>query len=328
MSPIHNSVTVDEAKFDEVIHAFRSTVDKDGNPLRMDSILVSQGTRTFAHRFTRGTAKNDLRSISKTILALALGAAFERGIRLRGRSFTLDSPVWEFFEGRVALSNQRNARLVRKITLRHLLTHTIGYDKGLLFSKDVQGRDPSSLLDYLWREDIVHEPGTHFVYSNAGPYMLSAIIQEELGLGLAEWVARYLFRPLGIVDFEWKSYGQYCAASSGLRLHHQDLHKIARILADDGRFEGRQVVPASWVSKMRSIQVRTPSMYDEARVLPKFGYGFGLWICRDGRYYCDGTDGQYLIVVPSRELVVTTLGHQPDMKPITECMRTLLSPDS
>jgi len=200
----------------------------------------------------------------------------------------------------------------------------VGYDTGLLFSKDIKERDPATLLDYVFNYPIVHEPGEFFVYSNVGPYIISALIQEEVGVNLSEWVRRIIFQPLGVQAFEWKNYGKYCAASSGLKLSHVDFHRVACFLAGDGRVAGQQQVPRQWLELMRYPHVRTPSMYDEARVFPKYAYGFYLWICKDGRYYCDGTDGQYLIVLPTSGTVITTFGHQSDMKPITECLRPLL----
>src|SRR5207245_4450404 len=104
---------------------------------------------------------------------------------------------------------------LKRVRLRHLLTHTIGHDEGLMFSKDIKDRDQDNLLEYIWNSKIVHEPGQYFVYSNAGPYLISALIQEELGVNLSQWINDLLFEPLGIEIFEWKNYGKYCAASSG-----------------------------------------------------------------------------------------------------------------
>ncbi|MFF1880682.1 hypothetical protein ACFVVC_04350 [Pseudarthrobacter sp. NPDC058196] len=61
-------------------------------------------------------------------------------------------------------------------------------------------------------------------------------------------------------------------------------------------------------------------MFDGSRVFPRFAYGYAFWVCEDGVYYCDGTDGQYLIVVPASELVIVTTGSHPDMKAITRYM--------
>jgi len=315
---------MNENTFSSVVRAFETATDKEGHRLTMDSLIVSQGDKRFEHFFNSENEPNDLRSLSKPILCMALGIAIKDGLHLRNQKLGLDTPIWQFFADKIKLTNEANKSLWQRVKLKHLLTHTIGYEVGLLFSKDIKDRSPDTLLEYVFNYPIAHEPGDFFVYSNVGPYILSALIQEELGIGLAEWVNRLLFEPLGISEFSWKNYGKYCAASSGLKLSHADLHKVSRLFIDGGRYQGRQLVPLQWLELMRTAHVQTPSMYDEARVFPKFAYGFYLWICKNGSYYCDGTDGQYLIVLPKTGTLITTFGHQSDMKPITECLRPLL----
>lgn len=319
-----SGVRVDKTLFEVVVNALESATDKNGKRLNMDSIIISQDEQTFAHYFTSEGAMNDLRSLSKPILCLALGIAINKGLELRGAKLGLDTLIWPFFKDRVALTNVSNKERLKRVKLRHLLNHTVGYDIGLMFSKDVKERDPNTLLDYIFNTEIAHEPGEHFVYSNVGPYVISALIQEETGSSLSSWVANLLFARLGIVDYAWSNYGQYCAASSGLKLLHADLHKIARLFVNSGRYGSEQVVPEHWINLMRTPQIVTPTMYDEKRVFPKYAYGYYLWICKDGRYYCDGTDGQYFIILPKPGIVITTFGHQPDMKPITQCLIALL----
>jgi CubicO group peptidase (beta-lactamase class C family) len=313
-----------ETLFGSIVTALENAADKEGHKLNMDSVMISQDGEVFAHFFKKEKTANDLRSISKPILCMALGIAMERGLRFGGKRVTLDTLIWPFFEGRIKLTNTANGARLEKVKLRHLLNHTIGYEVGLLFSKDIKERDPETLLEYVFNFDILHEPGEYFMYSNVGPYIISALVQEELGVNLANWVNEMLFMPLGIVQYEWKNYGKYCAASSGLRLSHSDLHKIACLFVEEGQFKKEQLVPRNWLGLMRTPQVNTPTMYDEARVFPKYAYGYYLWICKNGTYYCDGTDGQYLIVLPKSGTVITTFGHQSDMKPITECFRPLL----
>lgn len=316
-------LTLNADIFNSIIEKFEIITDKEGKHLNMDSIIISQDDHIYTHFFKPTQELNDLRSISKPIIGMALGIAFNQGLSLRGKKLTLDTPVWPFFEGRVRITNKKNISKLPRVKLRHLLTHTIGHDVGLMFSKDIKDRDPDTLIEYIWNTDILYEPGEHFVYSNAGPFLFSAIIQEELGENLSDWVNRLLFKPLQIKEFEWKNYGKYCAASSGLRLSNSDLHKIGRLFLEDGRYLDEQLVPAPWLKQMRTPQVLTPTMYDEARVFPKYAYGYLLWICKDGSYYCDGTEGQYLIVLPKTGIVISTFGYQDDMKPITECLRIL-----
>ena len=315
---------MEKAIFQSIVKKLQEAKDKEGNLLNMDSIIISQGANVFKHKFKNKDTLNDLRSISKPIIGLALGIAMDNGLRLRGEILTLDTKIFPFFKDKVEITNEKNIEKLKKVTLQHVLTHTIGYADGLLFSKDIKEKDPFTLLDYVFNYDITHEPGERFVYSNVGPYILSALIQEELGVNLSEWVRQMLFRKIGINNFEWKNYGRYCAGATGLKLLHDDLHKIGMILLNKGMFEGEQLVSKKWVESMIKIQVLTPTMYDEKRVFPKYGYGYYIYICKNGSYYIDGTDGQYLIVLPKPGILITTFGHQSDMKPITECFRDLL----
>lgn len=310
--------------FDKVIGNFRSARDKMGSPLKMDNIMISQGDTVFRHDFVAGDPMNDLRSISKPTMCLAIGTAIEEGLILRGERIGLDTFIWPYFEEKISLKNKKNKDVLPRVKLRHLLNHSIGYDIGLLFSKDIQDKNIDGLLDYIFNTEILHEPGTTFVYSNVGPYIFSALIGEELGINLATWVEKHLFKKIGITNYKWKNYGKYCAACTGLQLKMSDLHKIARLFIDDGKFDEQQIIPISWIDAMRRPQIATPNMYDKSRVFPKYAYGYYLYICEDGTYYCDGTNGQYLIVLPKSKVVITTFGHQSDMKPITECLRPLL----
>lgn len=316
--------TMNQDLFDQVVTELKTIVDKTGNRLNMDSIMISQGDKVFSHFFTAEGNRNDLRSISKPILCLAIGIALAEGLVLRGERITLDTLIWPYFKDKINLRNERNKGMLQKVKLRHLLNHTMGYDVGLMFSKDIEDRDPSDLLNYIFNTDVIHEPGTKFVYSNVGPYIFSALIGEECGVNLSEWVDKHLFSRIGIADYEWKDYGNYCAACTGLKLKISDLHKIGKLFINNGHYQGTQVIPESWIDSMRKVQISTPTMYDETRVFPKFGYGYYLYICKNGTYYCDGTNGQYLIVLPESEILITTFGHQSDMKPITRCFGPLL----
>jgi CubicO group peptidase (beta-lactamase class C family) len=317
-------LNMDNKTFRLIIDKLENTTDKDGKPLNMDSVIISEGSTFYRHKFKDEHLLNDLRSISKPVLCMALGIAIEKGLFLRGTRVDLDTRIWPFFEERVSLKSDHNLERLNKITLRHVLTHTMGYAEGFMFSKDIKDRDPNTLLDYIFNTDLVYDPGERFIYTNVGPYVISALIHEELDINAAKWVEELLFQKIGIVEYEWKNYGKYCAGSSGLRLSNNDLHKVGLILIHDGYYDQNEIVPKHWINSMRTVQVLTPNMYDEKRVFPKYGYGFYIYICKNGDYYCDGTDGQYLIVLPKREIVITTFGHQSDMKPITECFRMLL----
>ena len=258
----------------------------------------------------------------------------ENGLTLRGEPLSLETKIFPFFKDMVNITNSENTEKWEQVTLWHLLTHSIGFAEGLMFSKQIKDKDPDTLLEYIFNTDIVNTPGTTFVYSNVGT--LSVLIQEELGINLSEWINQILFQKIGITSWEWKNYGKYCAGATGLLLYHNDLHKIGEILLNKGMYNNMQIVSSEWINLMTTRQISTfggefpngqriePTVYDPNRVFPKWGYGFFVYICENGNFYIDGTDGQYIIVIKDKGTLITTFGHQSDMKPITKCFRELL----
>ncbi|PVE14827.1 hypothetical protein DDA93_15565 [Arthrobacter sp. Bz4] len=264
----------------------------------------------------------DLRSVSKPVLSMTLGALIKSKQSVGKKPLSLNSRVAPLLDRHFASNGFR--KMWKDVEIRHLISNTIGHENGFLFRKDLQSVSEEDYLGYALGQPIVHKPGSHFSYSNVGPFLLSVIIQDHLGASLHEIASDLVLRPLGI-EASWRNYGQYTAGCTGLSMTGEDLLTFGEMLLAEGSRGSRlNIVDHDWVVGATSLQVRTPGMFDRLRVFPKFGYGYGFWVCENGSYYCDGTDGQYLIVVPSASLVMVTTGMQPDMKPITRCMAPLL----
>lgn len=296
--------------------------------LKIDSIIVTKGDTRFEHYFTEDN-EGSIRSISKTISCLGAGKAIEKGL------YSLDTDVLPFFDLN-KIVNTRNIPYLNKMKIRHLLNLTIGQDKGLMFSKDVKLLPADTdFLYYILNYDINHVPGTHFVYNNAATYLLCAITQKITGQYFRDWVQKELFDGMGVILGEWeKSRQGICLGASGLKLKNSDLHKIALLLLNRGTYEGRILIDKEWISLMSSPQFFTANLPDyvkkQGRCINKMSYGFGLWICGNGtleypktHYFCDGTDGQLLIVSPDDQMAITILSHQKDMNPIYDAIRYL-----
>jgi len=295
-----------------------SEMEKRG--LKMDTVLINQLGRDFSHVFPNGTQRKGIRSISKTIVALCVGKAVEDGIFPNGT----DELVYKYFSNRT-INNLNNIDFLRELRIRHLITLTMGHEERSMNSdqmKNLQGQD---LLDFVLNFPILHKPGSHFLYTNPPMYLMSYILQTVIGKKVLEYAREKIFAPLGIGEVTWKESEQgYNMGCTGVEISAGDLLKIGKLILNNGVFNGNQIVNSDWVSEMKKQQVLTPTMYDPSRVLPKYAYGYNLWICENGNCYGDGTDGQYLIIVPQKEMVIVTMGFQPDMKPITECLRHII----
>jgi CubicO group peptidase (beta-lactamase class C family) len=290
--------------------------------VRMSSLVVSGPDGAFRHEFSGLPSPSvNLRSISKVVVSLAVGAAIAEGTTVRGRPLSLDLEIGPFFAEFLNRQTPRGREHLRAVRLRHLLTNTMGFDEGFLFREDLRGQDLDALLPYVFAHELVHPPGSHFAYSNVGWFLLSVLVAEELHVPLSEWVSAHLLDKLGIADFSWVTYGRYEAAATGLSMSAVDLHRIGELLLGDGRYRGRQVVPRTWIEAMRSPAAPASSEYDPP--LRATGYGYGIWI-GDGAYYCDGAGGQFLIVVPEKRTVVVALAEAGDTLTVSRCLRDAL----
>jgi Beta-lactamase len=315
---------ISEAKFASIVESIRSARDKEGSSLRIDSLIISNKRRQFEFNFREEPVARDLRSVSKPVLYLTLGAALDRGMKIDGERLGLSTSLWPILEPRVNIDNEENIEKLKMLKLEHLLNSTLGHSEGIMFKKDIGDRDERTLLSYIFNCPLEFDPGSHFAYSNAGAFLISVLLQWGLDATAAECAHEYIFSPLSIEKQSWRNFDIYTAGCTGLKMYSREFHKVARIIADAGKFQRKRIVSENWIREMLSVRVPTPGMFDAKRALPKQYYGRYMWKTPIGHAYCDGTDGQYLIVLADGETVITTIGTQPDMKPITECFRIIL----
>jgi CubicO group peptidase (beta-lactamase class C family) len=305
-----------QVKFSKCLDLFADAKDKTGSKLSMIAFAADASGERANHLFLGEDRYADLRSVSKVITALVLGNLIYTKTKLLNDVISLESrvePLLRKYLDELARSQWSRVRIV------DLLNNTIGHEQGFLFRKDLGDLPESDYLAYIFRAPVLHKPGTHFSYSNVGPFLFSVIVQDWLGKSLHEIAQERILAPMEI-DGEWRNFGEYTAGCTGLSIKNHDLLKIACLLRDGGTYNGQRLVETSWIEEMCKPRTLTPLMFDPARVFPKYAYGIGLWVCENGNYYCDGTNGQYLIVLPRDRLTLSTTGEQPDMKPITKCM--------
>jgi CubicO group peptidase (beta-lactamase class C family) len=107
------------------------------------------------------------------------------------------------------------------------------------------------------------------------------------------------------------------SAASGLRLLPGDFAKLGLMFHDDGRWRGRQVVPAEWLAEAMQSQIEIPRLPEAPTWSLRSGYGFQWWHDElSGEHgpfrvsTASGLGGQRIFVVPQYDLVVVVLsGH-------------------
>lgn len=262
---------------------------------------IPEGQFTFD-----ATTKHDMRSVSKSVTSLLVGIAVDRKL-IAG----VDEPVVKFFPEYAALKTPG----WDSVTLRSLLTMSSGikWDENLPWT-DPRNDEPhlgkdADPMRYVLSKSIVSPPGTVWNYNGGGTDLLGNMIERVSGKPFDAFAREVLFQPLGITDWEWKSYQNgRIAPAAGLRLRPRDAAKLGQLVLDRGTWGGRQIVSAEWIAQ---------SVVPRFQAIGYFGglffYGYQWWLGRSlaGEKEVTwiaavGLGGQRIVIVPEFDLVVMT----------------------
>src|SRR5258708_32578190 len=94
-----------------------------------------------------------------------------------------------------------------------------------------------------------------------------------------------------------------------MQISARDLERVGHMLLGNGTWNGKQIVPASWIAE--STQAYSRTNYDDALS----GYGYLWWIAKENNagaakpvppdaFTAAGAGGHYMTVIPSLQMVV------------------------
>jgi len=241
----------------------------------------------------------ELWSASKTFTSVAIGMCQAEG------RLSLTDLVLDHFPERAAIATPGSEK-IRVVDLLHMQS---GKDYDEFQTTDPVDLATNDWADLFFRGDQVTEPGTHFFYANACTYMLSRLVEKTSGQTLNDYLVPRLFNPLGIYNPWWNAdqFGHNIGCT-GLQLKVGELALLGRLLLQQGVWNDVALVPASYVDAMHTDMVSTDRHFegDEWNV----GYGYQVWrnVWPDS-YRADGMYGQFSIVLPDRDAVVTVTSH-------------------
>jgi len=169
-----------------------------------------------------------------------------------------------------------------------------------------------------------HAPGEFWYYNNWDFNVLGTIYETAAQEEIVPSLVRFIAAPLQMQDFDRDDGGYFFEKSSRhpayyVQVTARDLARFGLLYLKEGRWRDRQVVPAAWVRKSTSqLSNIWPTTYGHADGPTTMGYGYLWWAGRDEgflpgvdlhtrAYRAYGHRGQYVIVIPARNLVVVHL---------------------
>ncbi|WP_219837464.1 serine hydrolase [Paenibacillus sp. R14(2021)] len=262
-----------------------------------DVILLQRGETLWSWHDGGADRVSAVYSCTKSILSALIGIAIDQGL-----IGSIKERIRDYFPSLNAASDER----YRMITIEHLLTMTSGIDWPEFDKPYWQMKRTDDWIGFVLRQEVVHEPGHAFAYNTGGSQLLSAILTKAAGMSTLDFAQRTLFGKLGFHKPKWDSHGGIYEGGAGLYLTARDMASFGQLYLQGGVWEGEQVISEAWVEASTTAQHKGLSHYDP----PIFGeYGYHWWVSSQSHnghidcYFAKGYGGQYIVVMPSLELV-------------------------
>jgi CubicO group peptidase (beta-lactamase class C family) len=288
--PIHKDYNnLPETENLKKIHAELGTV----------AYLIIKNDSIWHEKYYQGYKKDSYSnsfSMAKSIVSATMGKAIQNGY-----FESIDDKVSSYVNG-------YSDGLAEKLTIGDLSSMASGLDWNEsytdVFGVTARSYISSELNELIKSRAIVEEPGKSFKYYSASTQLLSMVIEEATQNKISTLVQDWFLEPLGFENNSlWQIDGKknntvkaYCCFNSNAR----DFARFGKLYKDFGKWNGVQILDSSFVAK--SIKPRFKKS-------PEYGYGFWLGKINENDFFAmRGILGQYVIVVPERNIIVVRLG--------------------
>lgn len=234
-------------------------------------------------------------SIAKTIVALLTGKAIEEGYLE-----SMDQRVADIFP-------QYNYPPADQLTIRDLIRMSSGMDWNenyyLPLNETTNAYYGKRLTELILSRKIVHSPGKVFKYQSGNTQLLGMVLEQVLPVNLSTYLSEKFWKPMGMeqearwtIDEASGLEKTYCCIHASAR----DFLKFGQLFLQDGVWNDEKLISASFLEDMRTIGFSSS---------PQYGAGFWLDDSYTSPFYLmRGHLGQYVIVIPSRQIVICRLG--------------------
>ncbi|MEM7687537.1 MAG: serine hydrolase [Pseudomonadota bacterium] len=285
---------------------------KDGH----SAILVMREGQIVAERYADGYDAAHVfpsASMAKSVTATMIAAAIQDGLV----DINNPAPIPEW-SGEDDLRSQ--------ITWKHLLEMQSGLEFGDGDYRDPFGNVPvmnvlkHSAAEFAINKPLLHEPGTVFEYSTGTSNILQHALRnalEDEGLSYHQFGLNQIFEPLGMSSFMFvpDSAGDFIGGSTAYASAH-DWAKLGQLYLQDGKWDGEQVLPENWLEYVSTpnqhsdrahsaqIWLNLPGIDDREASFPS--------VPEDALMFW-GHGGQFVVMIPSLDMLIVHLGWDPEM---------------
>ena len=273
------------------IASFLEEINKD-QTLNMHDVIIVRNGRIIceayfgAHR--SGIWKATF-SACKSVVSIAIGMLIDEG------KLDYTTTLEDLFPKEMrSLTKLR----IKNISIYDLLTMRTG----MTTLEETGAMNEKELFKAFINTPLSYDPGKKFFYNSTNTYVLSYIINKVSGEGLADYLDKRLFAPLGIKDYYWaKSAEDVEFGGWGLYITPCDFAKIGCMLLNGGTWEGNRIVSEKYVKNATRMHAKSnDSSYG-------FNYGLQMWTsAREDQFLFNGMLGQNVWCFKNNGIVIVS----------------------
>lgn len=262
------------------------------------SFVIVRNGKIASEKYFHGrnsSSYQTIRSVSKSFLSALLGIAMEKGI------LQLDQKVVDFFpEYKSYITDYR----FNNITIDHLVKMRSGIQGDEEFYSTFT--NSSNWVREILSSWLSFDSGTRMQYTTAGTHLLAVILARASGKTALEFGNENFF---GYCNFEVRDWmqdpqGNYFGGNN-IHLTTRDMAVLGLIYLNNGRLNGRQIVPEDWVE--RSVVTYSGTGSSWWGQMTKIGYGYLWWLGEVNGYKiftAIGHGGQFIFCIPSLNMII------------------------
>jgi CubicO group peptidase (beta-lactamase class C family) len=283
------------------------------------AFLVIQDDRLLYEGYFNGYDRRSAQtsfSTAKSFVSALVGIAIEEGYIL-----SVDDPITKYIP-------ELKGQGMDGVTIRNLLTMSSGLkysgegSGGGPFGDDAKTYYDPNLRELALTVEPEVEPGTRWEYNNYHPLLLGMILERATDRPVATYLSQKIWRPLGMeADGSWSLDSEedgFEKMESGLNARAIDFAKFGRLYLHEGEWNDKQVMPASWVKRSTRMDTSTD---------PADFYQYFWWVDvvhpERGRFMARGNYGQFIYVVPDKDLVIVRFGEDYGYNRWPELLRAI-----
>jgi len=298
--------TLSKESFNQQLITELNTKIADKTFRLINGIVVLKKGKLLLEQYYNGENRatlHDPRSVSKSITATLMGMAIKDGF-IKSEN----QRIGEFYPLKAFQNYSLKKDSVRLIDLLTMSSAFNGNDDIDASPGNEENMYPTADYTKFTLDlpmDSARNNGKSWSYFTAGTMLLADILDKNIPGGLETYTQKNFFEPLGIKKWEWARTPQERPfGGGGLRLRALDFAKYGQLYSNGGVFNGKRLLPESWVKK---------SLYPH-QVLPADRpgfYGFLFWnktFNIKGKtyeaYYSSGNGGNKIYIFRNIPLVI------------------------